>query len=217
MDLKLYTYWRSSAAYRVRIALDLKGVDYTREPINIAPGVLEHRGDAYRAVNPQMRIPSLLVDGAVLTQSMAILEWIEETFSSPPLLPKDPVQRAQCRSFAQTIASDIHPVQNMSVLAALRSEHGADDAGVRSWAQGVMRRGFEALETQAAARVERPFLFGEVPTLSEVCLVPQFYNARRFGVELDAYPRLVEIDAAARALPEFQRAAPESQPDAPTS
>jgi len=131
MDLKLYTYWRSSAAYRVRIALELKGVDYTLEAINIAPGVLEHRGDAYRSVNPQMRIPSLLVDGAVLTQSMAILEWIEETFRSPPLLPTDPVQRAQCRSFAQTIASDIHPVQNMSVLAELRSEYAADDAGVR--------------------------------------------------------------------------------------
>ncbi|MEL6568597.1 MAG: maleylacetoacetate isomerase [Pseudomonadota bacterium] len=215
MDLTLYSYWRSSAAYRVRIALNLKGAAYEQIAVNIAPKVLEHRGDSYRAINPQMRVPTLLVNGEPLTQSMAMLEWIEETLSGPTLLPVEPLARVRCRAFAQTIVSDIHPVQNMSVLASLRSDYGADDEGVRAWIHGVMTRGFEALETMARARADTQFLFGDRPTFADICLVPQLYNARRFAVPLEPYPRLLEIDAAARALPAFEAAAPESQPDAP--
>lgn len=215
MDLKLYSYWRSSAAYRVRIALNLKGADYALEPVNIAPDVLEHRGAAYRALNPQMRVPSLSVDGEILTQSMAMLEWIEETLPGPSLLPTDPLERALCRAFAQTIVSDIHPIQNMSVLAALRNDLGADDAGIRAWIHGVMQRGFMALEAFALARPGSIFLFGDQPSLAEICLVPQFYNARRFDVPLEDYPRLAEIDAAACELEAFLKAAPQAQQDAP--
>ena len=215
MDLKLYTYWRSSAAYRVRIALALKGVAYDSVPVSLAPDILAHRQADYQAINPQMRLPSLKVGEDILVQSMAILEWIEETFTEPALLPTDPIQRAQCRAFAQLIVSDIHPLQNSSILGILRNEMGAGDAQVRSWIHGVMQRGFEALEALSANRPAGPFLFGEAPGLAEICLVPQLYNARRFEVDLAPYPRLLELEAAASALPALEAARPENQPDAP--
>lgn len=214
MPPTLYGYWRSSAAYRVRIALALKGADYTNVAVNIAPAVKAHREADYAAINPQMRVPSLEVDGHVFGQSMAMLEWIEETWPTPALLPTEPVMRARCRAFAQTIASDIHPIQNMSVLGYLRSELGADDAAVRDWIQEWITRGFTALEASAANLPETPWLFGVAVSFAEICLVPQMFNARRFGVDLAAYPRLVAIDEAARALEAFTAAAPEYQPDA---
>lgn len=215
MDLTLYTYWRSSAAYRVRIALALKGAAYGSVPVSLAPDVLAHREADYQAINPQMRLPSLKVGEDILVQSMAILEWIEETFPEPALLPSDPILRARCRAFAQVIVSDIHPIQNSSVLGILRKEIGANEAQVRDWVNGAMSRGFTALEAFAAKGNGTQFLFAEAPSLAEICLVPQLYNARRFEVDLSPYPLLLELEAAACALPAFKAAHPDNQPDAP--
>ena len=215
MDLTLYTYWRSSAAYRVRIALALKGQAYDSMPVSLAPDVLAHRQPDYQAINPQMRVPSLKAGGDILVQSMAILEWIEETFPEPALLPSGLAERARCRAFAQIIVSDIHPIQNSSILGILRNEIGASAEQVRGWIHGAMARGFAALEAMAAMQPASAFLFGETPGLAEICLVPQLYNARRFDVDLDPYPLLVALDAAACALPAFEAAHPDNQPDAP--
>lgn len=216
MDLTLYDYWRSSAAYRLRIALNLKGLSYTSRSVDIHPDVTEQTGEAYRAVNPQMRVPSLAVDGRVAGQSMAILEWLEETHPQPPLLPEDPWQRLRARQIADLIACDIHPLNNISVLGTLRRDFGADGAAVKAWYAGWVTRGFEAIEAMLAGLGgEGPFLFGTGPTLAEVCLVPQVYNARRFDVPLDAFPLITALDAVCRALDAFAAAAPEAHPDAP--
>lgn len=209
--LKLYDYWRSSAAYRVRIALNMKEARYERIPVNIAPGKDEHIQDAYRLINPQMRVPSIEIDGRIAGQSLAIIEWIEETIPGPCLLPKDPWMRLQARAVADTIACDIHPLNNLSVLAALRRDFGADDAAVTRWYHDWIRRGFAALETIARDLPEAPLLFGDVPTIAEICLVPQVANATRFDMDLSDFPRLVEVDAACRKIDAFARAAPESQ------
>ncbi|MEL6286344.1 MAG: maleylacetoacetate isomerase [Pseudomonadota bacterium] len=211
--MKLYTYWRSSAAYRVRIALALKAVPHERVSVSLHPGKLEQLGDAYKAVNPQMRLPSLEVDGRVIAQSMAILEWLEERYPDPPLLPTDPWARAEIRAFAQIIASDTHPLQNTSVLRYLEDAHGADQTSKRRWAQEWMGRGLAACEALAEGRTT-PFLFGETPSFADICLVPQLYKARRFDLELAAMPRLLAVETACLALPAFQVAAPDMQPDA---
>lgn len=212
--MKLYTYWRSSAAYRVRIALALKGVAYDSVAVSLHPGQLEQYGDAYRAVNPEMRLPALEVEGRTLGQSMAMLEWIEETWPAPALLPDDGWARAEVRGLCQTIVSDTHPLQNTSVLADLRSRFGADDAAAADWARHWIGRGLAACEARTAGG-ETTFLFGDTPGFADICLVPQMYNARRFGVDLTAMPRLVAVDDRCRALPAFQAASPETQPDAP--
>jgi maleylacetoacetate isomerase len=209
--MQLYDYWRSSAAYRVRIALNLKSVSYDSVPVNIAPGADEQLKAEFRAINPQMRVPAIEVEGRVASQSMAILEWIEETWPAPPLLPADPWQRLQVRAFADTIACDIHPLNNLSPLAVLRRDFGADEAAVTRWYQDWIHRGFKALEDQVSAHPASRHLFGESISLADVVLVPQMANARRFETNLDAYPRLVAADAAARALPAFETAAPENQ------
>lgn len=209
--LKLYDYWRSSAAYRVRIALNLKDARYERIPVNIAPGKDEQIQDAYRLINPQMRVPSIEIDGRIAGQSLAIIEWIEETIPGPGLLPKDPWMRLQARAVADTIACDIHPLNNLSVLAALRRDFGADDAAVTRWYHDWIRRGFAALETIARDLPEAPLLFGDAPTIAEICLVPQVANATRFDMDLSDFPRLVEVDAACRKIDAFARAAPEAQ------
>ncbi|WP_373004048.1 maleylacetoacetate isomerase [Hyphomonas sp.] len=209
--LKLYDYWRSSAAYRVRIALNLKGARYESVPVNIAPGHDEQLQDSYRLINPQMRVPSIEVDGRIAGQSLAVIEWIEETIPGPALLPEDPWVRLQARAFADMIACDIHPLNNLSVLAALRKDFGADDAAVKDWYQDWIGRGFLALESIAQDLPETRLLFGDEPTIAEICLVPQVANARRFDMDLTAYPRLVEVDAACREIAAFARAAPEAQ------
>lgn len=210
----LYDFWRSSAAYRVRIALNLKGIGADRVEIDITPGTDAQLSPHYRAVNPQMRVPALSVDGGVIGQSLAILEYLDERYPQPPLLPGDALQRARIRAFADTIACDIHPLNNVSVLGELRHRFGADGETIRSWYASWIAKGFTALETLAGQAGRGRFLFGPVPTLAEVCLVPQVYNARRYEVDLSPYPRLVEVDAAARELPAFAAAAPERQPGA---
>jgi len=209
--LKLYDYWRSSAAYRVRIALNLKGAEYESIPVNIAPGKDEQLQDAYRAINPQMRVPSIEVGDRVVGQSMAIIEWIDECFEGPALLPSDPLARLQVRSFADTIACDIHPLNNLSVLAALRNDFDADDAAVTHWYHDWIRRGFLALEAMAINLPRKRFLFGDAPTIAEICLVPQIANAQRFNMDLSTFPRLLEVDAACSHLDAFVRAAPDAQ------
>lgn len=209
MAVKLYDYWRSSAAYRLRIALNLKGIAFESVPISLHPDKLEHKSSEYKALNPQMRVPAIEIDGKVIGQSMAILEWLDETWIDAPILPADPLMRLKARAFADTIACDVHPLNNVSVQAWLREEMGQDSAAISTWYAEWIHRGFAALE----ARIEetkRPFLFAEYPTIAEITLVPQVYNARRFDVDLSAYPKLVAVDAACMALEAFQKASPEA-------
>jgi len=209
--MKLHGYFRSSAAYRVRIALNLKGLGAEHLPHHLRKG--EQCAPAYLAINPQGLVPALENDaGAVLTQSVAIIEWLDETHPNPPLLPKDILQRAKVRAFALAIACDTHPVQNLKVLARLR-ELGLAEEKVQDWAAWVNREGLAACETLISAE-PGPFCFGDAPTLADLCLVPQLANARRFGVDVSAYPRLLKAEAAAKTLPAFVNAAPENQPDA---
>ncbi|MEO1405522.1 MAG: maleylacetoacetate isomerase [Pseudomonadota bacterium] len=212
--MKLYSYWRSSAAYRLRIALALKGVAYETIAVNIAPGKNEQVGEDFRAINPQMRVPALEANGTVMTQSMAILEWLDEMYPEPPLLPGDAWLRQQIRTAADIIACDIHPLNNLSVLKALRQDIGATDDAVSHWYADWIQRGFAAIEKSAERSNRHKFLFGDTPTLAEICLVPQVYNARRFNVDLSAFPRLTEVDAACLELDAFKQAVPENQPDA---
>ena len=206
--MKLYDYWRSSASYRLRIALELKGATYEVEQVNIAPGSDEQFREGYRILNPQMRVPALEVNGQIANQSMAIIEWIEETIAGPSLLPEDAWTRLEARAFADTIACDVHPLNNLSVLAALRQDFGADDDAIKRWYHEWIKRGFVVLETLAQARPASAFLFGDAPTIAEIALIPQVYNARRYDMDLSAYPRLIEIDATCNTLAAFQRAVP---------
>ncbi|MEX1252134.1 MAG: maleylacetoacetate isomerase [Hyphomonas sp.] len=208
--IRLYDYWRSSAAYRVRIALHLKGCPFETVPVNILPGADEQLGDGYRGINPQMRVPAIEVDARISGQSMAIIEWIDETVPGPSLLPEDAWQRLKARAFADIIACDIHPLNNLSPLAVLRRDFGADDTAIKRWYQDWIVRGFQALEAMATEPRYSVFLFGDAPGLAEIALVPQMANARRFETDLSAFPKLVELDSICRALDAFQRAAPES-------
>ena len=208
--MKLHGYFRSSASYRVRIALNLKGLGAEHLPHHLRKG--EQRDPSYLAINPQGLVPTLQDDGAIITQSLAIIEWLDETHPEPPLLPKDPLRRAHVRAFAQVVACDTHPVQNLKVLARLR-QLGVTDEKVTEWAAWANREGLSACET-LIQNEPGPFCFGEAPTMADLCLVPQLANARRFGVDLDAFPRLLKAEAAARNIKAFADAAPERQPDA---
>jgi maleylpyruvate isomerase len=208
--MKLHGYFRSSAAYRVRIALHLKGLRADHLPHHLRKG--EQRDPAYLAINPQGLVPALETGGEILTQSLAIIEWLEETHPAPPLLPNDPMRRAKVRAFAQAIACDIHPVQNTKVLARLR-ELGLAENQVTEWAAWANREGLIACET-LIANEPGPFCFGDKPTLADLCLVPQLGNARRFGVDVSAFPRLLRAEAACKAMQAFADAAPDKQPDA---
>lgn len=208
--LKLYDYWRSSAAYRLRIALNLKGVPYERIVVDIKPGEDEQRTSAYAAINPQMRVPSIAFEGQVSGQSMAILEWIEETYDGASLLPEEAWMRLRCRAFADIIACDVHPLNNLSVLSVLKTELRADADAITRWYHEWIRRGFDALESLSADLPKSEFLFGEGPGFAEIALIPQIYNARRFDMDLSHYPRLVEIESKCLALEAFQKASPEA-------
>jgi maleylacetoacetate isomerase len=202
----LFDYFRSSASYRVRIALNLKGVEYEQVPVNLVAG--EQRSADYRARNPQGLVPSLEIDGKTLTQSMSIVEYLDQTRPEPPLLPADPGEAAAVRAMAQSIASDIHPLNNLRVLGYLRDSLGQNKDAVASWYAHWVVTGFAALET-SAQRYGSKFLSGEQPGLADVCLVPQMYNARRFDISLDEFPRLVEYDRKASAQDAFQAAHPD--------
>jgi len=206
----LHGYWRSSAAYRVRIALALKGLAYEQVCHDLRTG--EHRAAAYRAVNLQGRVPALEADGRVLVQSPAILEWLEERYPDPPLLPAGAEDRAAVRAMCATVACDIHPLNNLAVLQALRGM-GADEAAVSAWIARWIGEGFAGVEPVVAA-CGRGFAWGDAPGLADCYLVPQVYNAERFGVDLSPYPALTAAVERARALPPFAAAHPDRQPDA---
>jgi maleylpyruvate isomerase len=207
-DLVLHGYWRSTASWRVRIALGLKGLGHVDAFHHLRKG--EQRDAAYLALNPQGFVPALEAEGAVLTQSLAICEYLDEVHPNPPLLPADPAGRAKVRAAALAIACDVHPVQNLTVLARLRGL-GLGEEIVTSWARDTIASGLAAFDALVAG--EGRYCFGDVVTLADLCLIPQLYNARRFGVDL-AWPRLLAIEAACASLPAFRDAAPERQPDA---
>jgi maleylacetoacetate isomerase len=208
--MKLHGYFRSSASYRVRIALNLKGLSAEHLAHHLRKG--EQCAPAYLAINPQGLVPTLEDEDAVLTQSLAIIEWLDETHPAPPLLPKDPLRRAKVRAFALVVACDTHPVQNLKVLARLR-QLGLPEDQVTEWAAWANREGLTACEKLIAGEAG-PFCFGAEPTIADLCLVPQLANARRFGVDLAAFPRLLKAEAAARNIKAFADAAPDRQPDA---
>jgi maleylpyruvate isomerase len=208
----LHDYFRSSAAYRVRIALNLKGLAAERRFVHLRRG--EQRAPTYLEVNPQGFVPTLEVGGRHLTQSLAIIEYLDEKHPLPPLLPPGAEDRAWVRAIALAIACDIHPLNNLRVLQYLGRELAIDEPRRDEWYRHWVREGFAAIEAQLAQRAGASFCLGDTPTLAEVCLVPQVANARRLAVDLAPYPRIAAIDAACRALPAFAEAAPERQPDA---
>jgi maleylpyruvate isomerase len=209
--LILHGYWRSSAAYRVRIALNLKGIPYQQVGHNLRSGA--QREEGYLSLAPHGLVPALEVDGSVLIESPAILEWIEARWPSPPLLPKEPWAAATVRAMAALVSCDIHPLNNLRVLNELRASFGADDDSIKAWARNWIEKGFGALE-RMIAQDGGLHAFGDMPTLADCYLVPQLYSARRFGVDLTPYPRLVAAAEASERLPAVAAAHPRLQPDA---
>jgi maleylacetoacetate isomerase len=208
----LYDYWRSSAAYRVRIALNLKGVDYESRPIDLREG--EQRSEAYRALNPQGLVPMLEIDGQKLTQSLAIINYLDLRYPNQPLIPASAAERAHVVALALAVACDIHPLNNLRVLKYLKNELGHSQDEIDAWYRHWLEEGFPALEAMAAPQAGK-FLFGDAPTGADVCLVPQLYNARRYDVPLDAYPTLLRAEENANKLDAFVRAHPDNQEHEP--
>ena len=207
--ITLYSYWRSTAAYRVRLALNLKGLKHDVATVSLVPGVSEHRQDAYRAKNPQMLVP-FLEDGDVrIGQSMAMLEYLEERYPEVPLLPAEHPLRSQVRSFCNLIACDMHPLMNLRVLQYIKNQFNTDPA--EHWYPHWINEGFNALEKLAS---DGPFVFGDQLTLADCLLIPQMYNANRFSVPVDNYPKLIAVVNHCNKLDAFRNALPENQPDA---
>jgi maleylpyruvate isomerase len=213
-ELVLHNYFRSSTSYRVRIALEMKGISYKYVPHHLRHG--EHREAPYLSVNPQGLVPALILDdGTMLSQSLAIIEYLDETHPEPPLLPKAPLDRAHVRMLAQMIACDIHPVNNLRILTSLRTLFGASDEDVNNWFRHWVNETFEPMEKLlATARETGKFCHGDTPGLADICLVAQVANNARFGVDMTPYPTIARINANCMALPAFQKAAPANQPDA---
>jgi len=210
--VKLYSYFRSSAAYRVRIALNLKGIAYETAAVNLIKEGGQNLRPEYRAVNPQMRVPALVAPGGeVLIQSAAIIEYLDETHPEPPFLPKHPIARAQVRALAQIVACDIHPLNNTGPLRYLKNQMHQEQGAIDAWYHHWVRLGFEAIEQLITGA---PYACGDKVTLADIFLVPQVANARRLKVPLDKFPKIVAVDSACLALPAFDRARPEHQPDA---
>ncbi|HLN10321.1 MAG TPA: maleylacetoacetate isomerase [Xanthobacteraceae bacterium] len=210
--MKLYSYFRSSAAYRVRVALNLKGIAYETVPIHLTRDGGRQNSAEFRAINPQMRVPVLVLDsGERLVQSLAIVDYLDHAFPAPPMLPTEVVARAKALSIAEIIACDIHPINNLVTLNYLRGRLGHDQAAVDAWYAHWIVTGFEAIEAMIRPG---PYAFGAEPSVADLCIVPQVYNARRYKVSLDRFPKIVGVDAACLKLEAFDRARPENQPDA---
>ena len=212
MAITLYSYWRSTAAYRVRLALNLKGIEYDTVAIDLTDA--EHRRENYAARNPQMLVPFIEDGDTGIAQSLAILEYLEETRPEPPLYPREPAERAQVRAFTAAIACDVHPLNNLRVLTYLKGPLAADADTVNTWYGHWIHEAFHALEKTCS---EGAYTFGDTVTAADICLVPQIYNARRFNVDLTPFPKLVAVDARCLELPAFAEAVPEKQPDATAS
>lgn len=210
MPLTLHGYWRSSTSYRLRIALNLKGLAYDQVPVDLLKKA--NREAAYLALNPHGRVPTLVTeDGDALTQSLAIIEWLDETYPTPSLLPGDALNRARIRAIAGVIATDIHALQNSGTLAVLRSEWSATDEQIKAWLTRWMLGGVETVEQMLG---DGPFCCGPAPTLADVCLIPQLYGLNRFGMRYAHLPKVSAVEAACASHPAFIAAAPERQPDA---
>ncbi len=215
--MELYGYFRSSAAYRVRIALNLKGIAYTSVPVHLTRGGGEQHSERYKALNPTGLVPTLVDGDVVLGQSMAILEYLEETQSGPALLPADAKGRARVRAIAQTIACDIHPLNNLRILQYLKHELKVDEEARNDWYRHWVGQGLSAIETMLATHPDTgQYCHGDQPGIADACLIPQLANARRFDCDLSAMPTIVRIDAACASLRAFQQAAPANQPDSET-
>lgn len=214
MTMRLYNFFRSGTSHRLRIALNLKGIQYDYVAVDLRTE--EHLGAAFKAVNPQQLVPALMDGDLTLIQSPAIIEWLEERHPAPPLLPSDPDDRAHVRAMAAIVGCDIHPINNRRILEYLRKQLGHGEASVLAWCATWIRAGFDTLETLLAQDTRRGrFCFGNAPGLAEVYLIPQVESARRFNVDLTPYPNILAIDAACAELDAFRRAAPGAQPDAP--
>lgn len=216
--LKLYSYWRSSAAYRVRIALNLKGLPYELVPVNIAPTAAEHRGAEFHAINPQELLPVLFDGGRVIRQSMAIIEYLDETVPGARLLPVTARERARARALAQLVACDIHPLNNTRVLQYLEREFNTPQVERERWIRHWIATGFTALEEMLDGNPSTgDFCEGDTPSIADICLVPQVYNAQRFALDLAPYRTIRRVYENCQALPAFEAARPERQPDAPAA
>ncbi len=213
MTATLYSYWRSTAAYRIRIALNLKAVEYDVVSVNLAPNVKENRGDSYASRNPQQLVPYFEDDRVSLAQSMAILDYLEERYPEPKLLPEDAQRRGDIRAFSQHIACDVHPLNNVSVLTYLSNDLGIDDEARSAWYTHWVHRVFRSAES-VIKQHNGPFVFGDTLTMADVLLVPQVYNAHRFYVAMDEFPNILAVEAHCLGLDAFDRARPENQPDA---
>jgi len=207
----LHGYWRSSASYRVRIALNMKSVNVTHRSVNLREGVQE--SSTHLDLNPQGFVPVLeLEDGTQLIQSLAIMDYLDATFREPALMPRDALLRSKILAASLVIASDVHPIQNLSVLKYIRAEYGQDDAGVKAWVQHWITQGFESLESLGDP--SKGFFLTDTPMFFECCLIPQIYNARRFGVDMAQFPKLSAVEAKCQVLSAFEKALPENQADA---
>ncbi|MEO8065070.1 MAG: maleylacetoacetate isomerase [Pseudomonadota bacterium] len=215
MTLELYSYWRSSASYRVRIALNLKALPYTLHAVNLVRDGGEQFSAAFREVNPQSRVPTLVHNGQRFSQSLAIIEYLDETFPDHRLVPRDPVDRARVRMLSQIIAADIQPLQNTSTTRYLKEQMHQDEAAVTAWLQEWIRRGLDAYDAHLSRdHLSGKFSHGDTPTMADCCLIPQLYAGQRVGIETASYPRLALIAENCRALSAFEHAHPAKQPDA---
>ncbi|KLV07952.1 maleylacetoacetate isomerase [Photobacterium ganghwense] len=214
--MKLYDYYRSSASYRVRIALNLKGLEYAQQPVSLLDN--EQNSTTYTALNPSGLVPGFIPDpaagsendGELLSQSLAIIEYLDERYPEPPLLPSEPWQKAKCREIAFAIACDIHPLNNLRVLKYLTGPLAIDESEKMAWYHHWLKQGLQSLEVMVS-RHSHPFCCGDEPSLADICLIPQLYNAKRFGFDLSHYPRLLDIEARCQALPAFIAAHPDNQ------
>jgi maleylacetoacetate isomerase len=213
--MRHYGFFRSSASYRLRIGLNLKGLTAEYIPVHLSKGGGEQHLPAYVKINPQHLVPALEVDDHVLTQSMAILEYLDETRPEPPIMPRDPLGRARVRALAQVVSCDVHPINNLRILNYLKGPLKVSEDATNEWYRHWVKLGLEAMEALVAGNPDTGvYCHGDTPTIADICLVPQIFNAQRFNAPLDAYPTLMRIHAACQKLDAFDRARPERQPDA---